>query len=134
MFGFFTNFISAVSPAVSVIEVGEGNDYGHPHQETLDQLQKVSKVYRTDIDGTITITTDGSAYSISTQKTEPAEAAKSASNGSGAYSSTSSMTTPKTEPTKSTASSSAGSVVYVSDLSLKDEWSKLRTKDLHLSH
>jgi competence protein ComEC len=42
------SFISAVSPAVSVIEVGEGNDYGHPHQETLDRLQKVSDVYRTD--------------------------------------------------------------------------------------
>jgi len=65
------SFISAVSPAVSVIEVGEGNDYGHPHQETLERLQKISKVYRTDLDGTITISTDGSAYSVTTQKSEP---------------------------------------------------------------
>ena len=65
------SFISAVSPGVSVIEVGAGNDYGHPHQETLDRLQKVSKVYRTDLDGTITISTDGSAYSVTTQKSEP---------------------------------------------------------------
>ena len=64
------SFISAVSPAVSVIEVGEGNDYGHPHQETLDRLQKISKVHRTDLDGTITISTDGSAYSVKTQKNE----------------------------------------------------------------
>jgi len=122
------SFISAVSPAVSVIEVGAGNDYGHPHQETLDRLQKVSKVYRTDLDGTITITTDGSAYSISTQKTEPVQGAKSTSSGSVAYSSTSSTTTPKTEPTGSMTPSTEGSSVYVSDLSLKDEWVKVTNK------
>ena len=91
-------------------------------------MQKVSKVYRTDIDGTITITTDGSAYSISTQKTEPVQGAKSTSSGSVAYSSASSTTTPKTEPTGSMTSSSTESTVYVSDLSLKDEWVKITNK------
>src|SRR5665647_3197276 len=121
------SFINAVSPAVSVIEVGAGNDYGHPHKETLDRLQKVSKVYRTDLDGTITITTDGSAYSVSTQKAKPVEGAKSVSSGTGAYSSTDS-TTQKTEPAKSMAPSSEESTVYVSDLSLKDEWVKVTNK------
>jgi beta-lactamase superfamily II metal-dependent hydrolase len=60
-------FISAVSPDISVIEVGAENDYGHPHQNTLDRLHQVSKVYRTDLDGTITVTTDGSSYSVSTE-------------------------------------------------------------------
>jgi competence protein ComEC len=122
------SFISAVNPAVSIIEVGAGNDYGHPHQETLDRLQKVSKVYRTDLDGTVSITTDGSTYSISTQKTEPAQEAKSSSSGSGAYSPTSSTTTPKTEPIVVTTSSSTESNVYVSDLNLKDEWVKVTNK------
>ena len=122
------SFISAVSPAVSVIEVGAGNDYGHPHQETLERLQKVSKVYRTDLDGTITITTDGSAYSVTTQKTEPVQGAKSTSSGSGAYSSTSSTPTSKAESTGSMTSNSIGSTVYVSDLSLKDEWVKVTNK------
>ena len=123
-----TSFISAVSPAVSVIEVGAGNDYGHPHQETLDRLQKISKVYRTDLDSTITITTDGSAYSVTTQKNEPVQGAKSTSSGSGAYSSTSSTPTSKAESTGSMTSNSIGSTVYVSDLSLKDEWIKVTNK------
>ena len=122
------SLISAVSPAVSVIEVGAGNTYGHPHAEMLDRLQRASKVYRTDIDGTITITTDGSAYSISTQKTESVQGAKSTSSGSVAYSSTSSTTSPKTEPTGSMTSSSTESTVHVSDLSLKDEWVKITNK------
>lgn len=113
---------------MSVIEVGAGNDYGHPHQETLDRLQKVSRVYRTDLDGTITITTDGSAYSVKTQKTESVHGAESSSSGSVAYSYTSSTTTPKAEPTEVTTSSSTESTVYVSDLSLKDEWVKITNK------
>ena len=61
-------FISAVSPAVSIIEVG-ANEYGHPHTEALETLQKASTVYRTDVDGTVTVTTDGSAYTVTTEKT-----------------------------------------------------------------
>jgi competence protein ComEC len=122
------SFISAVSPAVSIIEVGAGNDYGHPHQETLDRLQRVSKVYRTDLDGTITITTDGSSYSVTTQKTEPVQEAKSTSSGSGTYGSASSTTTPKTETTDVSTSSSTGSTVYVSDLNLRDEYVKITNK------
>ncbi|HQD95665.1 MAG TPA: MBL fold metallo-hydrolase [Methanosarcina thermophila] len=63
-------FISAVSPEVSVIEVGAENDYGHPDPEILERLQKVSKVYRTDLDGTVTVTTDGSTYTVTTQKSD----------------------------------------------------------------
>ena len=122
------SFISAVSPSASIIEVGAGNDYGHPHQETLDRLKKVSKVYRTDLDGTITITTDGSTYSVTTQKTEPVQGATSSSSGSGAYGSTSTTTTPKSEPTEITTSSSVGPTVYVSNLNFQDEWIEITNK------
>ncbi|HET8688809.1 MAG TPA: MBL fold metallo-hydrolase, partial [Methanosarcina sp.] len=104
------SFISAVSPEVSVIEVGAGNDYRHPHAETLERLQKASKVYRTDLDGTITVTTDGSTYTVTTEKTE------TISSRNGAYSSTDSTTEESETP------SSAKSTVYVSDLNLQDEW------------
>lgn len=104
------SFISAVSPEVSVIEVGAGNDYGHPHAEILERLQKTSKVYRTDLDGTITVTTDGSTYTVTTEKTG------TISSRNGAYTSTDSTTAESETP------DSAKSTVYVSNLNLQDEW------------
>jgi beta-lactamase superfamily II metal-dependent hydrolase len=64
-----TSFLSKVKPKVDIIEVGAGNDYGHPTQATLSALQNTgSKVYRTDLDGNIVVTTDGQTYSVSTGK------------------------------------------------------------------
>jgi Predicted hydrolase (metallo-beta-lactamase superfamily) len=103
-------FISAVSPEVSVIEVGAGNDYGHPHAEILERLQKASKVYRTDLDGTITVTTDGSTYTVTTEKTG------TISSRNEAYTSIDSTT--KELETQGPAKST----VYVSDLNLQNEW------------
>lgn len=104
-------FISAVSPEVSIIELGAGNDYGHPHAEVLERLQKASRVYRTDLDGSILVTTDGSTYTIITQKTglEETESEEVESEMRG-------------------VSDSQESTVYVSDLSLKDEWVKITNK------
>jgi len=107
-------FISAVSPEVSIIEVGAGNDYGHPHDEILDRLQKASTVYRTDLDGTIIVTTDGSTYTVTTEKTG------TISSRNGAYTSTDSTTEEQSE--EYVDSSSTESTVYVGDLNLQDEW------------
>jgi beta-lactamase superfamily II metal-dependent hydrolase len=64
-----TDFVNQVMPAISIIEVGKGNYYGYPTQETLDALQGTgSEICRTDIHGDITITTDGLNCSISTEK------------------------------------------------------------------
>jgi len=58
-------FLDAVSPAISVIQVGEGNDYGHPHKEALERLEATgSRIYRTDLDGTVVVTTDGEALAV----------------------------------------------------------------------
>ena len=45
-------FINAINPRYSLISVGENNRYGHPNKEVLENL-KESKIYRTDLDGSI---------------------------------------------------------------------------------
>jgi competence protein ComEC len=59
-------FLAAVRPAVAVISLGADNEYGHPHRSTLDHLAAVPglRVYRTDRDGSVEITTDGITYAV----------------------------------------------------------------------
>ncbi len=48
------NFLSAVTPLVSVISVGTDNSYGHPTSAALQRLGSTgSKVFRTDTVGTV---------------------------------------------------------------------------------
>lgn len=55
-------FLDFITCEYAVISVGEGNTYGHPHNETLYKLAADGySVYRTDISGTVVayIDTDG---------------------------------------------------------------------------
>ncbi len=62
-------FLQAVLPRIAVIEVGEGNTYGHPAQTTLAKLANVhANAYRIDLNGTVVITSDGTDLSVSTQR------------------------------------------------------------------
>ena len=45
-------FIETINPKNSIISVGENNKYGHPNKKVLNNL-KNSKIYRTDIEGSI---------------------------------------------------------------------------------
>jgi len=60
-------FLKKVDPDYAIIEVGEDNEYGHPHRETLKALEGV-EVYRTDKHGTITVECDGVNINIATEK------------------------------------------------------------------
>ena len=54
------DFLGRVKPKVAIISCGEWNRYGHPAQVVLDRLKAADiKVYRTDLQGEITITTKG---------------------------------------------------------------------------
>ncbi len=58
--GINTNFFNCVNPEMAIISVGVDNKFGHPHQETLDFLNKNNvKTIRTDEQGTIEIISDG---------------------------------------------------------------------------
>lgn len=63
-------FLKLVQPESVVMSLGVNNQYGHPHEALLNRLQKqgVKNIYRTDVNGTITIVSDGSSYSITTEK------------------------------------------------------------------
>mgnify|MGYP006287325783 CR=1 FL=1 len=63
-----TEFLKKVKPQVAVIMCGEDNNYGHPHESTVNKLKgNEINVYRTDKNGTIVIKTDGESYSIDKQ-------------------------------------------------------------------
>ena len=65
-------FLNAVLPEMGVISCGAGNKYGHPHEETLSILRDAGvDVYRTDLQGTITIGSDGQNYTVGTEHFVP---------------------------------------------------------------
>ena len=53
-------FLKRVNPSCAVISAGRDNDYGHPHREVIDRLNKRNiKIFRTDLLGTVVIGSDG---------------------------------------------------------------------------
>jgi competence protein ComEC len=57
-------WLGALHPRVAVISVGR-NDYGHPAPATLARLSRsAAEVHRTDREGTITVTTDGTRMTV----------------------------------------------------------------------
>lgn len=70
-YGSTNYFLDEATPDVSIICCGEGNSYGHPHQETLDRLSRHnSLIYRTDENCDIKIKSDGYSYSVFYEKPE----------------------------------------------------------------
>jgi beta-lactamase superfamily II metal-dependent hydrolase len=54
------DFLDRVKPEVAIVSCGAWNRYGHPSQSVLDRLKAANvKLYRTDLQGEITITTRG---------------------------------------------------------------------------
>ena len=53
-------FLEKVNPKYAIVSCGKENDYGHPHQETIDKINKKGiEILRTDVSGTIISTSDG---------------------------------------------------------------------------
>ena len=65
-------FIAAAQPEVAIYMAGEGNSYGHPHQETIATLDEFgAEVYGTDVHGTIIVATNGTTYNVQPTKIIP---------------------------------------------------------------
>jgi competence protein ComEC len=59
------DFLEAAAPKYAVISVGADNDYGHPHKETIEKLEAMKlQIFRTDMQGSIIASSDGSSISI----------------------------------------------------------------------
>lgn len=66
------DFLTRAKPEVVIISVGERNKYGLPSKEAMARLSGGGpKIYRTDYRGTITITTDGETYNVTTEREAP---------------------------------------------------------------
>ncbi|CUU47085.1 ComEC/Rec2 family competence protein [Clostridium beijerinckii] len=66
-------FLDKVKPKYAVISCEKGNDYGHPHEETLDKLNaKNINVFRTDLEGTIIATSDGTNITFNVKPVDKA--------------------------------------------------------------
>lgn len=61
--GLSSELLDVSRPEVAVISVGAKNSYGHPHGQILTMLEeKGVKIFRTDLDGSIEIVTDGQKW------------------------------------------------------------------------
>lgn len=63
------SYLKAVSPEFAVISCGENNSYNLPSQTILKRLESMGIDYRrTDLNGTITVHSDGHTISVETEK------------------------------------------------------------------
>ena len=63
-------FLREIMPEYAIISVGE-NNYGHPTEETLSRLRDADvKVFRTDMQGDIIVSSDGEAVTIQTNRNQ----------------------------------------------------------------
>jgi len=61
-------FLSAVSPVFAIVSAGRDNSYGHPNPEILDRLERHrTVVLRTDLDGLVTVRSDGRRLAVFTK-------------------------------------------------------------------
>lgn len=67
-------FLWNVMPEYAVICVGKGNSYGHPHDEVLSRFRDAdAKLFRTDMQGDIVCTSNGSTVSFTVSRNADAD-------------------------------------------------------------
>lgn len=62
-------FLQKVAPETALISCGADNDYGHPAPKTLERLKQAGvNLYRTDLNGEITVVSDGKEYEVRSER------------------------------------------------------------------
>ena len=63
------DFLKAVAPQYAILSVGEDNSYNLPNTGVLTRLKEQgAALYRTDLQGTVTVTSDGEQITVTTAK------------------------------------------------------------------
>ncbi|MTI80826.1 MAG: MBL fold metallo-hydrolase [Firmicutes bacterium] len=103
-------FLNKVDPEVAVISVGADNRYGHPTPKTLQELKDDGiKIYRTDLNGNVIVTTNGKTYSVRTQRNDTAPVVQPTESGS------------KPEPSSAPIKTDTNADISIENISLDDE-------------
>jgi competence protein ComEC len=69
-------FLSEILPAAGIVSVGR-NRYGHPAPETMNRLERAGvRVWRTDLEGTTSVVTDGVSFTVHGGRTSATFAAQ----------------------------------------------------------
>ncbi|MCU6796733.1 MBL fold metallo-hydrolase [Paenibacillus sp. WQ 127069] len=64
-------FLNKVKPQYAIIQSGKDNNYGHPDKTILSRLKKAgASVYRNDLQGTVSVISDGKNVTIATERKE----------------------------------------------------------------
>lgn len=119
-------FLKAVTPTYGVISCAEGNSYGYPHAETLNNFREMGvQVFRTDEQGSIIAASDGTniTWNCSPSDTWKAgESTQKSENNSNNTSNTAPVS--NTEPTEEStvndeASETQNTITYICNTNTK---------------
>lgn len=131
------DFLQKTVPEYAIISCGKNNKYGHPDKDTMDKLQSMGiQVYRTDKQGTIVATSNGTDISWSAepcndytpgdetdQGTQPAGATDSNETGSAAAGTSNTASTDSSSSSGSTTVSGDSNNTAISgDTSTEQVW------------
>jgi competence protein ComEC len=62
-----TAFVEALHPRIAIASAGRANHFGHPVPEVLERYRAIgAEIFRTDQDGAVTMTTDGTTINVRT--------------------------------------------------------------------
>ena len=74
-------FLREIMPEYAVVSCAKDNSYGHPHDDLLSRLRDAdAALFRTDMQGTVTCTSDGKNVSFTTERNAGAQTNPAASS------------------------------------------------------
>jgi competence protein ComEC len=60
--------LEETSPALAIVSVARHSRFGHPHPDVVDRYRRRGiRLFRTDRDGTVTVSSDGNGIRVSTR-------------------------------------------------------------------